>query len=182
MSDPDSKTLPPAEPASGAMIKADLLAGLFFLVVGIAVFSLAWDMPRLETRRIHPSTIPGLVPMLLGASLAFCGFLLAAHAARAEHIRKSWTLLGGGLVNTEAIRTFVLAALVLIYTLGLVGLAPFWLATGLFVFSFIVLYETVLAENATPIAKSALWALVQAIIVAAIVTLVFERGFLVRLP
>ncbi|GGA36253.1 tripartite tricarboxylate transporter TctB family protein [Pelagibacterium lentulum] len=182
MSDLDSETLPPAETESGAMIKADLLAGLFFLIVGIAIFYLAWDMPRLETRRIHPATIPGLVPMLLGGSLALCGFLLAVRAARVEPVRNSWAVLGRTLVNTEAIRTFVLAALVLIYTLGLVGLVPFWLATGLFVFAFIMLYETVLAENAAPIARSVLWALVQAIIVAAVVTLVFERGFLVRLP
>lgn len=182
MSDLDSETSPEAQPEARAMIKADLLAGLFFLTAGIAIFYLAWDMPRLETRRIHPATIPGLVPMLLGACLALCGFLLAAHAARVEPIRKNWTVLGRALVTTEAVRTLALAALVLVYTLGLVGLVPFWLATGLFIFTFIVLYETVLAENPAPIVKSALWALVQAVIVAGVVTLVFERGFLVRLP
>lgn len=182
MSDPISETLQTGEPEPEAMIKADLLTGLFFLAFGIAVFYLAWDMPRLETRRIHPSTIPGLVPMLLGASLALCGFLLAARSARLAPIRKGWTAFGQILVSTEVTRTLVLAALVLIYTLGLVGLVPFWLATSLFVFTFIVLYETALAEKPAPVARSVLWALVQAIIVAGVVTIVFERGFLVRLP
>lgn len=181
MSDPTTDA-PPPDPNSNPMAKADLIAGIVFLVFGLTVFYLAWDMPRLENRRIHPSTIPGLVPMLLGGALTLCGFLLSLAATRTQPLARGWDALGGQVFSVEASRVVILLGLVLVYTLVLIGLVPFWLATGLFVFSFIVLFETVLSDRKRPLVRSIIWAAVQAVIVAAVVTFVFERGFLVRLP
>ena len=56
-----------------ARAKADLVAAIIFVVLGLFVFYEAFTMDRLEARRIEPASIPGLVPMILGAGLALTG-------------------------------------------------------------------------------------------------------------
>jgi len=138
-------------------------------------------MDRLEVRRINPATIPGLVPLILGIALTLCGGLLAIRSARLAtpgsgagliRVLLSWTYL----------RVFVILGLALVFTLGLMGRMPFWLAAGLFIFAFIVLFETVLADEPKPLISSLLWALSIAILGGGGVYYVFERIFLVRLP
>jgi putative tricarboxylic transport membrane protein len=80
------------------------------------------------------------------------------------------------------LRVFVILGLALVFTLGLMGRMPFWLAAGLFIFAFIVLFETVLADEPKPLISSLLWALSIAILGGGGVYYVFERIFLVRLP
>ena len=176
--------LPPeatAEAEPPAMIKADLLAGLFFIVLAASMLYGAWTMDRLEVRRINPMTVPGLVPGLLGATLMICGVILATRSLRAP-APGGWRGLGAALFSTAAARAVTVLALSMIYTLGLVGLLPFWLATGLFVFAFIMVFETWLAAPRRPVLATLPWALGLAVVTAATVTLVFERAFLVRLP
>ena len=91
-------------------------------------------------------------------------------------------VLAAAVTSGAAGRVGMVLVLTLTYTLGLVGLVPFWLATGLFVFAFILVFEIWLAEPRRRLAQSLPWALGLAIATAAIVTLVFERAFLVRLP
>ena len=86
------------------------------------------------------------------------------------------------MLSGAAGRAGVVMLLALIYTLGLIGTLPFWAATGLFVFSFILCFECWLAEPRRPLLASLLWALGLAVATAVLVTLVFERAFLVRLP
>jgi putative tricarboxylic transport membrane protein len=81
-----------------------------------------------------------------------------------------------------AARAGAVILLVLLYTLGLVGLVPFWAATAVFVFAFVLVFEVVLASPRRALGQSIPWAAGLAIVTAAAVTLVFERGFLVRLP
>lgn len=163
------------------MIKADLLAGLFFIVLGLAVFYGAWTMDRLEIRRIHPMTVPGLVPGMLALALTICGGILAFRSLRTP-AEGGWQQLSGAVFSVAAARAATVMLLALIYTLGLVGTLPFWAATGLFVFTFIMVFECWLSEPRKPWLKSLPWALGLAIVTATVVTLVFERAFLVRLP
>ncbi|TGG93580.1 tripartite tricarboxylate transporter TctB family protein [Natronospirillum operosum] len=164
--------------------KADLWTGLVFLVFGLVVFHASWDMPRLENRGVSFYAIPGLVPMALGAGLALCGFLLAVRALRLGAMQK----LPAGqdfkalLLDFESVRVLALTALILTYTLILIGWLPYWLATALFVLATIVVFEHVLKDDPIPLKRSLFWAVVQALIVAVVVSLIFERGFLVRLP
>ena len=166
------------------MNKADLWTGLVFLVFGLVVFYASWDMPRLEHRGVRIYAIPGLVPMALGAGLALCGFLLALRAFRLGALQKlpadhNFKTL---LLDFESIRVLVLVALIVAYTLILVGWLPYWSATALFVLVTIVMYEHVLKDDPIPLKRSLLWASVQALIVAIAISMIFERGFLVRLP
>ncbi|MCC5982815.1 MAG: tripartite tricarboxylate transporter TctB family protein [Rhodobacteraceae bacterium] len=174
---------PPEAEGDGAhMVRADLLTGVVLLVLGVAVVWMSWEMPRLEVRRIHPATVPGLVPGLLGIALALCGAILAARSVRVAGDGAGWRRFGAGFVTSQAARVAVTMALALGYALVLVGWLPFWAASAVFVFVFIVLFERVFAPSPHPLWRTALTAAVQAVIVGVAVSVVFETGFLVRLP
>jgi hypothetical protein len=137
----------------------------------------ALRMPRFEHLGANPYTVPGIVPGLLGAIIAMLGLVLLLRAIR----EGGWRLnVRGAALRGEGVRRLVITLILTFgYAAGLVGLVPFSLATFLFVFLFIVLFAWREAR-----AKGRLLALafLQALLVAAIVTFVFERIFLVRLP
>jgi hypothetical protein len=165
----------------GVRARADLVTALVLVALGLAVIYLSWTMPRLEARRIHPSTIPGLVPLFLGVGLTLLGGLLAWRSSRIE-APGGWRDLVGVLRTREALRVGVLLALALVHTLVLVGLIPFWAAAMLFIFAFIMVFETWLNEGPADPVKSLVWALAIAVAGGGGIYLVFERIFLVRLP
>ena len=166
---------------SPAMIRADLLASLFFILLSASMLYGSWTMDRLANRRINPMTAPGLVPGLLSLALLVCGVVLAWRSVRSP-AQGGWNELGHAITAAPARRAGMVLLLALVYTLGLIGLVPFWLATGLFVFAFILVFETWMATPRRPLWQSLPWALGLAVATAAIVTIVFERAFLVRLP
>lgn len=161
--------------------RADLLAAGVFIALALAVVYLSWTMPRLENRGIHPLTVPGLVPGLLGLALLVCSLLLAARSLRVKG-EGGWSAFGALFSSPEALRVGTVIGLALIYTLGLIGRMPFWAATSLFVFAFIVLFETYFIEGSRNLRSTLLWALGIALATGFAVVLVFERLFLVRLP
>jgi putative tricarboxylic transport membrane protein len=161
---------------------ADLLAGLSFVALGLALLYGSWTMPRLEERGVHPLTVPGLVPGLLALALLLCGGLLAAGAWRAGNLGAGLAALLALAGGPAARRVAVALVLVLVYALGLVGWLPFWLATALFVFAFILCFEVWLAPAVPPLGRTLAWAAGVALVTGVAVVLVFERGFLVRLP
>ena len=125
------------------------LAGLVFVLLGLATLYGAWTMPRLENRGVHPLTAPGLVPGLLALALIALRRParrrgLARPAASAPASRP----LVGICAGPQAAGWRRRFALVLLYTLGLVGWLPFWVATALFVFAFVVAFEVLLALDA----------------------------------
>jgi hypothetical protein len=164
-----------------AMARADLLAALVFIVLGAAILYGSWTMPRLEARQIHPFTVPGLVPGMLSVALIICGSVLAWRSVRTP-APGGWQSLRAALLSHQSMRAGVVAVLALVYTLGLMGWLPFWGATALFVFGFILVFEVWLAEPRRTLMQSLPWAAGLAVATAIAVTLVFERAFLVRLP
>lgn len=175
--------LPPETEGEGAhMVRADLLTGCILLVLGVTVAWMSWEMPRLEVRRIHPATVPGLVPGLLGVALAICGAILTARSVRVAGDGAGWRRFGALFVNVQAARVAVTMALALGYALILVGWLPFWAASAVFVFCFILMFERVFASSPHPLWRTLLTAGVQAVIVGVTVSVVFTSGFLVRLP
>ena len=161
--------------------RADLLTAFVLVALGLGLFYLSWTMPRLENRHIHPATIPGLVPIILSAALILCGALLGLRSWRIE-AEGGWRGLLGLFTARQAVRVLVILGLALIHTLVLVGWLPFWAAAMLFIFAFIVIFETWMGDTpATPLSTLA-WALAIAVVGGGGIYLVFERIFLVRLP
>jgi hypothetical protein len=157
--------------------KADLITGVVLLVLAAAVIYGGWTMDRLEIRRIHPASIPGLVPLGLGIALAIASAALVIRAYRAGDA-------GGGEAapDDRGMRLAVTMALCLLYAVGLVGHVPYEIATALFVFAFIAVFEWQEAGRAGRRVRSLATALIQAVLVAAVVSVAFEQLFLVRLP
>ena len=166
------------------MVKADFVTGLVLIALGIATVVASLEMPRFEELNINPYTVPGLVPGALGVVILILGAALFVRAARAggwrlmerTAARRSWW-------SDPGTRNLALAALLcLAYAAGLVGRAPFWLATFLFVAAFVAAFEWPLARTQAERLRRAAFAVVFAAAVSAAVTFVFQEIFLVRLP
>ena len=172
------------ECAPSAMVKADFVTGLVLIALGIATVVESLRMPRFEDLNIEPYTVPGLVPGALGAVILLLGAILFLRAARAG----GWRLRAGGATRRTwwadpgSRRLALSLALCLGYAGLLVGRLPFWLATFTFVFAFVGLFEWPLAGSSGERLRRLPVALVYALAVAAVVTLVFQQVFLVRLP
>ncbi|MCB1356773.1 MAG: tripartite tricarboxylate transporter TctB family protein [Maritimibacter sp.] len=154
--------------------RADQVSALVFFVLGVAMAIGGYTMDRLEVRQIHPASIPGLVPMILGALLAVCAVGLWLGARQREDGPDTDDVSLGNL----GFATFYTVT----YALGLVGRMPFELATGIFITVFVLhfTYER-LAEGRHP----AVWiasAVIYAAICSAAVSALFRYAFLVRLP
>ena len=164
------------------MARADFVTalGLIALAVGALVESLG--MPRYENLSVNPYTVPGIVPALLSAGLLVLSTILLVRSI----VRGGWRLHDSGirawLASSAAHRLYLSFVLTLGYAAGLVGRVPFWLATGLFLFVFIVLFEWHGGLPARARAIALAIALGEAVLVTVAVTLVFQELFLVRLP
>ena len=156
--------------------KADLITGVVLLALAAAVLYGGWSMDRLEIRRIHPASIPGLVPLGLGIALAIAAALLVIRACRAPEASAEVTQ------DERGVRLAVTLALCLLYAGGLIGHVPYAIATGLFVFAFIAVFEWEEAGRAGTRIRSLVTALIQAVLVTGVVSIGFEKLFLVRLP
>ena len=161
--------------------RADLLTSIVLVALGLAIFYMSWTMPRLEARHVHPATIPGLVPMLLSAGLVLCGGLLAWRSWRIDAGR-GWRGLAALFATPQALRVLVILGLALFHTLVLVGWLPFWAAAMIFIFTFIMIFETWLNEAPSNPLVSLGWAIAIAVAGGGGIFYVFERIFLVRLP
>lgn len=169
---------------AGPAPRGDAFGALFWIVLGAAITVGAWRMDRLERFQIRPYEVPGLVPGLLGIVIALLGLALLVRAWRRGAAAAA---SAGPQAATEPPQpaTLPLAlALTLGYALLLVGRGlPFWAATAVFVAAFVVLLDgprqRALGRAAAAIAVRAVGF---GLVVGAVVTLAFERLFLVRLP
>ncbi|MGI9418427.1 MAG: tripartite tricarboxylate transporter TctB family protein [Geminicoccaceae bacterium] len=159
--------------------RADFWTGLVLIVLGSTAFIASLDMPRFEEREINPYTIPGLVPGAIALVIAILGLLLTLRAARqraaADPSEKT-------AATVRSRRLWLTLLLTLTYAAVLVSWLPFWLATALFVFAFVALFEWEANSTSTQKARTLGFALAYAGLVSALVTWVFQEIFLVRLP
>jgi len=160
--------------------RVDLYAALIWIVIGGAIAAGAWNMDRLEHLHINKYEAPGLVPGLLGAAMLVLGGVLALRSVRRGALRPP----GQAKAGEGGRRLAWVFAATLLYALVLVGHGiPFWLATFAFVAGFIGVFDADRqAGLGRGLAAQALRASVYGACTSAIVTLVFEHVFLVRLP
>lgn len=154
---------------------ADRVTALALFLLGAATTYGGFVMDRLEIRRIHPASIPGLVPMILGVALMICALALA-WSARSERVASepqyvSW-------------RNFCFAVVWSgLYALAGVGHVPFTLATGLYVAGFTLWF---LRDDNDPDQRPGLLTTICVLAFSAItaigISTLFRYGFLVRLP
>jgi hypothetical protein len=172
------------QPAQGASARADFVAALAWIALGLTIVAGALAMDRLERFGATVYTAPGLVPAILGALIALLGVLLLVRSVRrgaVAGLAAPWR--PGAEGRAMLARSAASIALTLAYTLGLVGRGvPFWLATVAFVFVFMAVFYVPERRARGQTARGLAVAEVVAVATSATVTLVFERVFLVRMP
>lgn len=153
---------------------ADRITAAVFFALGAAMTWGGYVMDRLEIRNIHPASIPGLVPMMLGVALMICAGLLylGAKDAHAED----------GPTPDHAWSDFAISAgWSVFYALVLVGNMPFVVASAIYLLGFTG-YFLWHDHKSKGFWKTALFVAVFSVTTAAAVSALFRYGFLVRLP
>ena len=159
------------------MAKADRWTAVALLALGMAMCVGGWTMDRLEIRQIHPASIPGLVPMILGGLLAICAGLLL-RASFTDTMRGSERIMVGGSWSRLGITT----AICVIYALVLIGWASYFWATAIFTFGFAVIFSYPVEGTARRKAIAVAGAAALGLGIGFGSALLFEQLFLVRLP
>lgn len=133
-------------------------------------------MDRLEIRQIHPASVPGLVPMILGGVLMLCSVLLyVSNRGESEDGPPSATINSW----TDMI---IAAGWSVFFALGLVGTVPFAVAVAIYVAAFIVYFGWPRDGGRNAKFKLLGLALILAVATGVGVSTLFRYGFLVRLP
>lgn len=169
-------------PPGAVSPRADLWAALVWIAFGAGVFTLAFRMDRLKNLNINRYEIPGLVPMMLSAAIVLLGIVLALRSIKRG-------ALGPAAASVDRVpgarryMAMVIGAM-LAYSVVLVGHGvPFWLATLLFVCAFIFFFDRERQRSlGRGTVRQMLLALAYASATSAVVTLVFQEIFYVRLP
>lgn len=161
--------------------RADLVSAVVWMLFGGAIAVGSWRMDRLEHLHINPYEIPGLVPGMLGTAVFLLGVVLALRALRAGALTQPRI---PAAAQPFGARMWIVFAAMLAYPLVLVGHGlPFWLVTAVFVAGFIFFFDR---ERQNGIgrgtARQLLLAAICGAAASAIVTLVFQDVFYVRLP
>lgn len=156
---------------------ADKISSIIFGLLGTSMLIGGFQMDRLESRQIHPASIPGLVPMMLGVALIVCSVLLYYEA---QHARS--TLDDNDSTSGSWNDLIICALMSCIYAIGLVGWLPFYLATGIYITSFILYFSRQKLSLPKTRVKTIITALIIGPAAAIAISTLFRFGFLVRLP
>lgn len=167
--------------------RLDRVSGFVFTIIGALVAVGAWSMPRFDNLGAKIYEAPGLAPALLGCVLSICGVIMILRPSKDSDASdfSFWNEIAGSPAN----RKRALAAIVLTIGYGafLFGTIPYILATVIFVFAFIIVFEIFLRS---PDASTATYSVFRVLITATLISLivgfgthyVFQTLFLVRLP
>jgi putative tricarboxylic transport membrane protein len=166
------------------MARADFLTGIALICISLYVIFESWRMPRLEHLKVHPLSVPGIVPAFIGVVLIIFGTVLILRSVRRGGHRLGINSEGfRRILNNPGNQRLLLTAILCIGYAGfLIGTLPYGLATGLFIFVFMILFEWERGMTVAQRRKCLISAALIAILSSAAITVVFERLFLVALP
>jgi hypothetical protein len=166
------------------MVRADFVTGIALILGSLYVIFESWRMPRMESLGGSLLSAPGIVPACLAVVLILFGLILVVRSVLAGGHR-----LGLSLARTREVlsrggnqRLLLTAGLTIGYAGVLVGRIPYELATGLFIFTFVALFEW--KRGLPPVRTIRLLAMaaILAVVTTGLVSWAFERLFLVTLP
>jgi putative tricarboxylic transport membrane protein len=180
MSEPEPQNLLPHEEPLPPRV--DLWTAAVFLAVGVAIVYASWLMPTFREQQGQIYKAPGLVPALYGIVVVLLALWLAARSVGRGALQRGRAGPRPRREGYSNLRLALAAGLGLAYAVGMLGRLPFWLATAIFIFLFVLVFEWQRgrpwrggwrpAATAALLALGAGWA----------VLLVFRDIFLVRLP
>ncbi|MBC8158191.1 MAG: tripartite tricarboxylate transporter TctB family protein [Rhodospirillales bacterium] len=166
------------------MTKADFITGIVLVAFSTIVAVESWRMPRFENTNVNPYSVPGIVPGILSVIIMILGAVLIARSIYRGGHRLGWTsgTVKSTLTAPENKRLFFAVFLTVGYGGGLIGSAPYWLATFLFVFLFILIFDLQSSTTRARKTRVAIVGFVVAAVTSGLVTWVFTEAFLVTLP
>ena len=179
MADQSLPLLPHEQPLAP---RTDLWVGASFLAFSVAVLSLTLRMPTYTDQGGQIYTAPALVPSFYAVVILLLSLWLAVRSIRAGALTPAGTQGGPAEAGNSNARFVLAAGLVLVFIVVLIGRMPFWLAAAIFVAVFIAAFEWRPGVEAKARVRRLAVAVVQGVATGILVTLVFERVFLVRLP
>lgn len=167
--------------------------------LGVFVVVESLRMPRYAHIGANPYSVPGLVPGVLGGALVLFGIVMVLREVM--RMRRKDDSPSGGLIDPQDViteapetvpvaqphipgvpRLFITIILAVVYAFGMIGRLDFGLATGIFVFLFITIFEFKPDMGSRRFTRMVGLALVEAALVAVAIVVIFEKVFLVRLP
>jgi putative tricarboxylic transport membrane protein len=172
------------EKRQSEMPKADFITSFVLLGFSIAVVVLSLQMTRLEGHDINPWTVPGLVPGFLGVVIGLMALrlLIRSISQGGDRLGLTKERIKEILNGTQFKRATVTILFCLLYGLGFVGWIPYPIATFIFMFVFIMLFEYKLNVPLKRQGRTIFFGALEAVIVSAAVASLFHYIFLVRLP
>ncbi|WP_306119851.1 MULTISPECIES: tripartite tricarboxylate transporter TctB family protein [unclassified Roseitalea] len=163
--------------------RADQITAIVLFALGLAMLIGGYTMDRLEIRQIHPASIPGLLPMILGATMMVCALALFASASgRAERAAGDDRQEGAEASSASWSNLAFAAGYSIVYALVLVGTLPFFAATAIYISVFVIHFTFDPRQSLRGRAVRVALAIGFAVVSAAAVSLLFQEAFLVRLP
>ncbi len=179
MADETPSLLPHEQPAPP---RTDLWIAAVFFVFGAAAAWLAFRMPTYADQRGEIYTAPGLVPGFYSIVIVLLSVWLAVRATRQGALRAQPEVARDPGKRSGDVRLGLAASLGLLFVVGLIGRAPFWLASAIFVTLFTVVFEWQPGQTWRVRARRIGEAGLIGLATGAAVTLIFEKVFYVRLP
>lgn len=166
------------------MPKADFVTAIGLSLFGSAIIIRSLQMPRFESLGVNPYSVPGIVPGLLGTVLTILGLMLLVRSIRRKGYRLGLTreTVRGYFTDASTKRFLIALLLSVIYGIFILKRIPYALATGLYVFAFVLIFEYRPGEGLFSQKRALFFSFLEALLVSAGVTLVFRYLFLVDLP
>jgi hypothetical protein len=158
----------------GKTARSDLWGGAGWVGLGLLIVAGSLRMDRFESMGAQLYAMPGFVPGMIGGLVAALGLVLMLRGGL-RRARETTAAAAEPLLNRRIAITMLLT---LLYAGLLIGRAPFWLVTALFVAAFVAVFAP--AEHSP--ARRLTVSVVAGVLTSGIVTLVFQHVFLVRLP
>jgi putative tricarboxylic transport membrane protein len=173
-------------------LSADRIGGLIWVTFGAAVIYGSWVMDQLDSLKIPPATVPGLVPGLLGAGLLIFGLILMMRPVGTIVETSSFAEIAPDATAPESDASeqeFAWNRLSLSWTICMTygGLLlgrgiHYWILTAAFLLLHFLLLDETDRVPAHPDRSRIILAALLAPVIATVVTLIFQYVFLVRLP
>ena len=166
------------------MAKKDFITSIVLIVFSISVVVSSYTMPRLEQRSIDPFSAPGVVPAMIGGILLCLALIMFVRSIHRGGYRlfQNDTSSNGGHGKGAWSRVSLTLLISVIYAIGFLGHLNYTVATFLYILSFICLFEYQPDISIINQGRVIIHAAIQAIVASILITLVFQKLFLVDLP
>jgi hypothetical protein len=173
----------PQQNTPAKMDRLDFVSSIVLTLFGIGILVESLRMPRLENLKVNPYTVPGVVPGFLGILLALGGLFILVRSVSRQGWRLGFTRekCASWVRSADTRRSLITLILTITYALVLFPMVPFYFASPLFVFAFVLSAESMVLGS-LPRWQAVLSGLILAVITGLVIGYVFQELFYVRLP